>query len=237
MSNKALIITIVVAFVVSFIGTRLFSTTSTSQSDDLAQKVLVAKEIRVGYIAYPPGLIKDPNTGKLSGIFYDALNKAGANLGLKVSWVQETSWGSMLTDLNAGRFDMIGSPVWQSSPRSTQADFTIPLIYSVIGVYTRPGDHRFDNDYSAINSPSVKISVIDGELAQSIAKEQFPNAQIVSLPQTASVAQDFLNVATGKADVTFEELPLANDYIKNNPGSIRNAQPNNPLRINGNTMV
>lgn len=228
---------IILILVVTFVGTRLFLPKSNFTSNDLAQKVLASKEIRVGYVVYPPQLIKDPNTGQLSGIFYDALNEAGAKLGVKVNWVAETGWGTMLQDLKAGRFDMIGSPVWQSSPRSTQASFTIPLMYSVIGVYARPGEHRFDNDYAVINSPSVKISVIDGELSQTIAKEQFPKAQIVSLPQNASVSQSMLNVASGKADVAFIELPLANDYLKSNPGAIRNVQPANPLRINGNVMV
>lgn len=228
---------IILILVVTFVGTRLFIPKTASSKGDLGQKVLANKEIRVGYVVYPPQLIKDPNTGQLSGIFYDALNEAGKKLGVKINWVAETGWGTMLEDLKAGRFDMIGSPVWQSSPRSTQADFTIPLMYSVIGAYTKPNEHRFDTDYNAINSPNVKISVVDGELAQTIAKEQFPNAQVVSLPQNASVSQSMLNVASGKADVAFIELPLANDYIKNNPGSIRNVQPNNPLRINGNVMV
>ena len=230
-------IVVVLSAIVSLVCVRLFAPAPTAQSTDLAQKVLATKAIRVGYIVYPPSLIKDPNTGKLSGIFYDALNDAGQKLGVKIDWVGESTWGTLLEDVNSGKFDMIGSPVWQSSPRATQADFTIPLMYSVIGVYVRPGDHRFDNNYAAINSPDVKISIIDGELAQTIAKEQFPNATVVSLPQTAQVSEDFLNVQTGKADVAFEELPTANDYIKNNPSSIRNANLTMPLRINGNAML
>lgn len=228
---------IVLVLIVSFIGTRLFSSNTITQSGDLAQKVLANKEIRVGYIVYPPSLIKDPNTGQLSGIFYDALNEAGRKLGVKITWAGESTWGTLLEDVKSGKFDMIGSPVWQSSPRSTQAEFTIPLMYSVIGAYARPSDHRFDTDYNAINSSSVKISIVDGELGQTIAREQFPNAQIVSLPQSASVSQSFLNITTNKADVSFEELPVANDYLKANPGSIRNVQPNNPLRIAANVMV
>ncbi len=228
---------IVLILIVSFIGTKLFSTSSSVQQNDLAQKVLTNKEIRVGYIVYPPGLIKDPNTGQLSGIFYDALNDAGTKLGVKITWAGETTWGTMLEDVNSGKFNMIGSPVWQSAARATQVDFSVPLMYSVIAVYARPNDHRFDTNYDAINSPDVKISIIDGELSQSIAKERFPNAKVVSLPQTADVSQDYLNVATGKADVVIEEIPTANDYLKNNPGSIRNVQPNNPITINGNTML
>lgn len=236
-TTKTLLSCAVVTLIVSFIGVRLFVPASTVKSGDLAQKVLANKEIRVGYIAYPPGLIKDPNTGKLSGIFYDALNEAGKKLGVKVTWAGETTWGTMLEDVNSGKFDMIGSPVWQSAARGTQVDFSRPLMYSVIAVFARPNDHRFDTSYDAINSSNVTISIIDGELAQSIAKEKFPNAKVLSLPQTADVSQNYLNVVSGKADVVIEEIPTANDYLRNNPGSIRNVQPNNPLTINGNTML
>jgi polar amino acid transport system substrate-binding protein len=236
-TTKTLLSCAVITLIISFVGVRLFVPNSATKSGDLAQKVLANKEIRVGYIAYPPGLIKDPNTGQLSGIFYDALNEAGKKLGVKVTWAGETTWGTMLEDVNSGKFDMIGSPVWQSAARGTQVDFSRPLMYSVIAIFARPNDHRFDNSYDAINSPDVTISIIDGELAQSIAKEKFPKAKVLSLPQTADVSQNYLNVASGKADVVIEEIPTANDYLRNNPGSIRNVQPSNPLTINGNTML
>jgi polar amino acid transport system substrate-binding protein len=228
---------VVLVLITSFIGTKLFSPKSTSQSGDLAQKVLASKEIRVGYVVYPPSLIKDPNTGELSGIFYDALNKAASNLGLKANWVEEVGWGTMIEGLKAGRYDMIGSPVWPSSVRATQADFTKPLTYSLIVLATRANDTRFDKSYDPINSSNVKISIIDGELAQTIVKEQFPKVGILSLPQTADKSQSLLDLTTGKADVSFVEPYEIDRFLKTNPGTIKNAQPNNPIRIYGNVMV
>lgn len=228
---------IVLVVIVSLISVKMFVPKSSKKSDDLAQKVLASKEIRAGYVVYPPQLIKDPNTGELSGIFYDALETAAKNLGLEVNWVEEVGWGTMIEGLNAGRYDIVGSPAWPSSVRATQADFTIPLTYSVIALATRANDTRFDNSLDAINSSNVKVSIIDGEIAQQIVKEQFPNIGIVSLPQLADKSQSLLDLVTGKADVSFVEPLEIDRFLKNNPGTIKNARPNDPVRIYGNVMI
>jgi len=240
MNNKYLkaIGFIIAVMVISYVTSMWFGGTGKiGGTESLKDRIIKAGKIRVGYVIYPPSSIKDPNTGKLSGIFVDALDEAGKNLNLKVDWTEEVGWGSMIEGLRAGRYDMIGSPVWTSAPRATQADFSIPLMYSAIAVYARPDDHRFDKSYDPINDPNVRIAAVDGELSNTIAKEQFPQAKIVSLPQLASISEALLNVATGKADVAFVEISIAGEYLKNNPGKIRNVQPANPLRINGNTMV
>lgn len=181
-------------------------------------------------------MIKDPNTGELSGIFHDALEEAAKNLDLKINWVEEVGWGTMIEGLNAGRYDMIGSPVWPNSSRAKNVDFTIPLNYSAVGAYTRSGDNRFA-DLSRINNSSITISTIDGEMSSFIAKATFPNAKVVSLPQDSQVSELLLNVRTGKADVTFVETAIAEEFLAQNPGSVQNIVPNNPVRSFGNTML
>ena len=246
MTWKLFIATIITALIVSFAGAKVFSPNGapssvvgsvTRSSGSTLATVLKNGEIRVGYVIYPPGMIKDANTGKLSGIFHDALEEAGRNLNLKINWVEEVSWGTMIEGLKAGRYDMVGSPVWPSAQRATQADFTMPITYSVISVYARANDARFDTSYDAINATGVRISVVDGELAQTIAQNQFPNAKVVSLPQLSDISQSLLNVSTGKADVAFVEPYIADAFLKSNPGSIKNVQPSNPLRVNGNSMI
>ncbi|MDP3981002.1 MAG: transporter substrate-binding domain-containing protein [Chlamydiota bacterium] len=241
-SKKVLILSAIIALVVSLVGVKLFSNTNGTKDDTVSSKstlatVLDRKEIRVGYVVYPPDMIKDPNTGELSGIFHDALEKAASNLGLKVNWVEEVGWGTMIEGLKAGRYDMVGSSVWPNSPRAVQADFTIPLTYSLISVAARIDDTRFDKSYDALNSPDVKISIIDGELTQSIVKEQFPNMKVISLPQLADKSQFLLDVSTRKADVAFVPPLEIDRFLKNNPDTIKIVQPKNPLRVYGNVMM
>ena len=200
-------------------------------------RVIDSGVIRVGYVPYPPGLIKDPNTGNLSGIFYDALEEAGAALGLEVDWVEEVGWGTMIEGLKTRRYDVIGSPVWANSTRARQVDFTVPLFYSGIGVYVRSDDDRFDNDLTTVNEPSIRIATTDGEMSQIIAQQQFPLATQNSLPQLTDNSQLLLDVTEGKADLTFVEAYIANLFLRNNSGSLKNLVADEPIRVFPNTMV
>jgi ABC-type amino acid transport substrate-binding protein len=210
--------------------------TSNTPQKTLLATVLERGEIRVGYVVYPPGLIKDPNTGQLSGIFYDTLEAAGKNLGLKINWVEEAGWSTMIEGLDAGRYDMIGSPVWPNSTRAKSVDFSLPLSYSTVSAYVKTGDIRFKEIKDA-DRESITIATIDGEMSSFIAKETFPKAKTISLPQDTQVSQLLLDVTAGKADITFVETAIAEEFLTKNPGSIINITPTNPLRSFGNTML
>ena len=70
-----------------------------------------------------------------------------------------------------------------------------------------------------------------------IASRKFPQAQALQLPQATDVAQMLMNVADGKADIAFLEPTLANEYIKNNPGKVKNISTDKPVVIYGNVMM
>lgn len=200
-------------------------------------RVVSSGTLRCGYVTYPPGLIKDPNTGKFSGTFYETVEEAAKNLGLKVAWVEEVGWGAMVEGLNTDRYDMICSPVWPLSQRAKVADFSTPLYYGGAAVFVRKSDTRFDKDRSLINDPKVKIATIDGEVTDMIARTQFPTAQRVSLPQATDISQALLDVTTRKADVTFVESYVAFQFLKSNQDTVRDAYPGRPAVIYPNTFM
>jgi polar amino acid transport system substrate-binding protein len=210
---------------------------TTGATDSQAQTVLKRGTIRAGYVTYPPGLIKDPNSGKLSGIFVETVERAAAALSLKVEWVEEVGWGTMIEGLRAGRYDIIGSPVWANSSRAREADFSVPLFYSGIGVYVRADDHRFDKDIQEINQASTKIAAIDGEMSTILASTLFPRATVAGLPQLTDNSRILLDVATGRADVTFVEPYIAGLFLQTNAGKVRNVVPERPIRIFPNTVM
>jgi polar amino acid transport system substrate-binding protein len=239
-SNRSKIIGLVILVVIVSLFTTTIATSSTHSSNSTASvynRVFKSGIIRACYVVYPPDLIKDPNTGKLSGISYDALNKAASNMGLKVDWNLEVDWGSMIQSLNSDRCDIIGQPSWTNSSRAKSAEFSVPLFYSAINAYTRADDYRFDNNPLSANNPAYKIAVIDGETAQVIAQTQFPEAKTVAIPQTADVSEMLLNVATHKADITFVEATIANQFLKTNPGSLKNVSNRKPIVVYGNVLM
>ncbi len=231
---------IILTVVVSLITIKLFTTPNSTTSEIKASaydNVIKSGVIHACYIVYPPAFIKDPNTGKLSGIFYETLNKAADNMGLKVDWNAEVGWGDAIEALNTNKCDLLGSDVWTNSARGKAAEFAVPIYYSAINAYVRADDKRFDNDITVVNSSNFKLVTINGETSQVIASQKFPNAKTLQLPQSTDTAQLFVNVADGKADMTFQEASTAYQYMKNNPGKIKNVTVLKPLVVYGNSMM
>jgi len=208
-----------------------------ARAESVYDRVMRTGTIRVGYLDSPPGVIKDANTGKMSGIAVDALDAIGAALQLKVEYVEEVQWGSMIEGLNTGRYD-VAMMAWGDSSRARLADYSMPLFYSAVNAYVRPDDKRFDRGLAAaMRDPTVRIATVDGDVTETIAKSQFPGVQTVSLPQGADIAQLMLSVTTKKADVDFEEAASAQYFLEHNPNSIKNVTPLKPIAICGNVIV
>lgn len=208
-----------------------------SASQQAYDRVIKSGVIRAAYITYPPACMKDTQTGKMSGIFVETLEKAAENCGLKVQWTEEVGWGSQIEGLQADRYDIVGSPVWANPTRGKMTTLSIPTYYSGIGIYVRQGETRFKGNWSAINSPDVRVATIDGETGDLIARTQFPNAKRVSLPQTADISQLFLQLSTNKADICFAEPYFAYEFQKSNPNSVKNIAAESPIRVLGNVYM
>ena len=190
------------------------------------------KTIRVGYLSDgdAPNISRDPNTGKIFGIYVDALNNTAQILGLKVDYTEAVTWGTMIEGLNDGRYDVVPG-IWLNTQRGAAADLSKPLLYFAVGGYVRPNDHRFDTNQNNINDKSIRIATIDGEQSDLIARSLFPNATRISLPQNADLSQLLLSVSQNKADVTFTDTSNAGVYLKSNPGTVRNLNVNKPLEV------
>lgn len=238
-------IALTMGFMALISGTTLLGCVPNSNSDNgavqaqqsLYDRVMKEGKIRCGYIPYAPGLIKDPNTGEFSGIFFSTVEEVAKNLELEVEWTEEVGWGSMIEGLLNNRYDAICSPVWANSSRARLADFSDALFFSGIGIYVRQDDNRFNDGYEAINSENITIATIDGEMSDIIAQSNFPKAKRVSLPQTGDVSQLLLNVAESKADVTFVEPFFGAEFLENNPSKVINIAEQKPIRVFGNTVM
>jgi ABC-type amino acid transport substrate-binding protein len=235
-NTKIFLLVVVVAFVVSAFGAKVFSG-STSQKQDVLATVLDKGEIRAAYLIYPPYFMKDPDTGKFSGIFYDITELIGKEMGMKINWTEEVGYADIFTGLDAGRYDLFAAGLWPDATRAKAGYFSTAAFYSVIKAWGRVDDHRFDNDLQALNAPNVRLATVDGAMDDIIAKSDFPNAPRVSLPQSSPWVQNLLNITSNKADVIFSGAPAINSFLKNNPGTLREIAPDQPLRIFANSLV
>jgi polar amino acid transport system substrate-binding protein len=225
------------AFLFIFISCNNQPTTNSVQDKSVYERVLEKGTIRVGYVLYPPGLIKDPNTGQFSGIFYEVMQKVGANLNLKVEYVEEVTWQTLVESVKNDKVDIIGSPVWPTAERGKFSDFTIPIYLGSLKAYVRADDNRFDGDLSKANINSVSIVTIDGEISTNVKASDFPNAKDHGMPNTTLISQMLLEVSGNKADIAFVEPFVAGDFINKNPNKIKEVKDIQPLRIYPNNMM
>jgi len=225
--------------VVALFGSyQVFASGITNSKDKSSyDRVMQTGKIRCGYLIWPPGCIKDPNTGKLSGIGIEAFELVAKKLGLSVDWVEEVSMGTMAEGLITGRYELIPTPIWTNANRAKVVIFSRPLYYSPLYIYARSGNIKFKNHWGLIDSPFVKIATVDGGTVEIIAQDDFPRAKKLSMPQLSDNAQVLLNIAAGKADVTFSEPIIADRYMQNNPGTIENISPEKPIRVFANSWM
>ena len=201
------------------------------------ERALRTGEIRCAYAPFEPDLIKDANTGELSGIFYDVLTEIGRRLNLKISWVEEVGYGVIPEGFVTGRYDAFCSTIWPTPDRSRAASFSIPLFYSSVDIFVRNDDHRFDSDISKLNDPSIRFAGRDGDVSSAYAKAAFPLAAIDPITQLLDTSQILDDVVHNKADAAINSPELLYDYLKKNPGTLRDITAGHPLRVSANTIM
>ncbi|HOO49771.1 MAG TPA: transporter substrate-binding domain-containing protein [Alphaproteobacteria bacterium] len=192
--------------------------------------------IRCGYIIYPPQLSIDANTGKLSGLAYDLTERMAKDLHLKVEWTEEVTAAAWIEGLHNQRFDMLCNTAWATTVRAPQVLNSIPAFFTAVNAYARIDDDRFNTGISQINSKDYTIATIDGSTSAAIARDSFPNANTISLPDISDFSQLLLEVSNKKADLTFSEASQFNDFDSKNPGVLKNITPNKPVRTIQNTF-
>jgi len=218
-----LVLSAVVAFGVVKIASQ--QTSGAAIHESAYDRVLRTGVLRCGYAEYPPVvLMKDPATGKFSGMSADIINAVADKLNLKVEWTESLGWSNFIESLKSQRTDLFCVPVWRNAARGRYLIFSTPIFYSPVYAYVRKDDHRFDDSFAAVNDPSIRIATMDGEMTDMIANSRFPKAAKTSVPQLGQITDVLVNLSTGKADITFGEPSFVDDFIKSHPNEIRRAQ-------------
>ncbi len=198
--------------------------------ESVYERVMKSGKIRCGYVISHPALFKDANTGTLSGISYDAMNKMADILNLDIEWVEEVGWGTLFSGFKTGRYDALCSAIWSMPERAKQGEFLDPLWYGAVHAWAREGDSRFENGLKDIDWSTLKIATLDGHISSNVARGHFPQSKTVSAPDLSLISETFLMVSTGKADITFEQQYVGRDFLEKNPGTIKNITQGSPIK-------
>jgi ABC-type amino acid transport substrate-binding protein len=220
-----------------FIGQNTTQVSKIAKKETTFERVMRTGEIRCAYAPFEPPLIKDPNTGQLSGIFYDVMEEVGKRLNLKINWSEEVGQGTIAEGFATDRYDAFCNNIWPTPARSRAADFTIPLFYSPVFVFVRADDHRFDGDISKLNDLAYAFAVKDGDVSDSYAKQLFPKAKRTSIPDMAEISQLMEDLIHQKADAVINSPELFYQFLDKNPGTVRNLTPDHPIDAAPDTIM
>lgn len=231
--KRSVIITILIAFIAGALGAYVFvpNSASVAQKESAYDRVMRTGTVRCGYVPINPVVIKDPNTGKLSGMDVEIVEAMGKLLNLKVEWTQEMTFATTAEDLKNNKYDLVCVGGYYIPSYRRYTEVTDPIKYVKLMAYVRADDHRFDKDLKFINDPAVTIGAVDATVPMLIAPEDYPKAKISSLPAGTPYSDNLLMVETKKADVTFVEESVGRDYLKNHPGSLRPLESAGPVRV------
>lgn len=192
-----------------------------ANNESAYDRVMRTQTIRCGYGISPPNLVRDENTGVISGLNYDLWMEIGRALDLKIEFVEEAGWGNFIEGLKTRRYDAFCSMLWADPGRTKFLSLSKPVLYSFLRTYARSDDHRFDKTLDAINNADITIPAIEGDISVTMAKTRFPMAKILALPQTATVSDMFMSVTSKKADVIFLDQAMFEILNKENKGILR----------------
>ncbi len=193
--------------------------------------------LRCAYGLYEPCVMKDPNTGKFSGIFYDFMQEVGKATGLKVEYVLEVPWDSIGITLQTGKADAHAAGIWATPARGRVMAFSDPLCFAPTVAYARADDHRFDFNTDRINQPDVTVALNDDDITTEIYRTDFPRAKKYELPQFSPQEELLMAIATKKADIAINGLTWFAHFNKTYPGRIKIIPLKQPLRLYPDTIV
>jgi ABC-type amino acid transport substrate-binding protein len=200
--------------------------------ETILQKVQRTKVIKAGYIPYPPFVLVDPNTKKLSGYFIELMDAIVDNMGqgIKIEY-EETTWGTMVVGAQSGKFDVVVSGVLSTIPRSMQVTFTRPVLLIGLSAVAKAGDNRFKTD-ADLRKPGLNIAVTAGEIGHSYSQKYLPGAKLTVL-DTPDITRPMLEVLSGHADIGIADSISVSNFVEAHKGQAVNVFAQNPLFVYG----
>ncbi|MFB9947443.1 substrate-binding periplasmic protein [Rhizobium puerariae] len=182
------------------------------QGDSILRQISDRGTLRVGWTVNYPASYRDPASGKVAGYAIDVFNDLGAQLGVKVEYVED-SVATMAAGLQSKKFD-VTIPLAITLPRLQALSFSKPFIKSPAALVVRAEDAKKYAGWQDLDKPELTISTTLGSNIDMFVTAVFKNAKIIRVKnQTDSVAQ----VIAGKADAWANSTSALTDVVGKRP--------------------
>jgi len=172
---------------------------------DRLQRILDAGTLRVGTTMDTPVFSMRNASGQLEGFDMDALATLGPALGVKIDYVKMT-FGSMMADLAADKFDIAMSGMGRTFDRARTATFSKPYMRYGKLMMIRSADRERFKSLADLDQAGVKVAYNKGGLNESFAKTMFKQAIPVAFDSNQLATADLL---AGKVDAQVADSTAA----------------------------
>jgi polar amino acid transport system substrate-binding protein len=193
---------------------------------------------------YPPQEFQDPTTGKYVGFDIDLITAMAQKMGLQAKIVK-ANFDTIIDDLTAKRYDVVISAITINPQREQKVDF-VPYFSAGESLLVQKGNP--EHLTSVKDLCGKKVGVQTGTVEQDDLTAASKACQASGKPAiNMTVLTDQTDViqllANGRVDATYQDSPVTDYYIKQNPGqfdiggSIVNAAPEGIAVRKGDTSM
>jgi cyclohexadienyl dehydratase len=176
-----------------------------SPTPDRLQRILNTGTLRVGTTMDTPVFSMRNASGGLEGFDMDALATLGPALGVKIDYVKMT-FGSMMGDLAADKFDIAMSGMGRTYDRARAATFSKPYMRYGKLLMIRSADKDRFKSLADLDQTGLKIAYNKGGLNETFAKTMFKRATPAGFDSNALATADLL---AGKVDAQVADSTAA----------------------------
>lgn len=172
---------------------------------DRLEKILSGGVLRVGTTMDTPVFSMRSAFGGLEGFDMDALETLAPALGVKIDYVKMT-FGTMLSDLLADKFDIAMSGMGRTLDRARTATFSKPYMRYGKLMMIRSADKDRFRTLVDLDKPGVKIAYNRGGLNDHFANSRFTEATPTGYPSNELATADLF---AGKVEAQVQDSTAA----------------------------
>ncbi len=173
----------------------LFALPARAQS--MLDAILARGTVRVGLTGdYRPFSIKDA-AGQFSGLDVEMAESMAKGLGVKLELVP-TAWPTLMTDLQAGKYDVGMGGISITLERAKTALFSTPVLRAGKAAIARCADQQRFATLAAIDQPGTRVITNPGGTNEKFDRANLKQADILVFSNNAAI---FDELVAGRADV------------------------------------
>jgi polar amino acid transport system substrate-binding protein len=190
-----------------------FGNPSPSGDTESLHRILERGQLRVGMTGLQPPLNMRNKDGKLIGLDVELASALADAMDLELVLV-ETPFADLISDLEAGKIDLVISSLTITPRRNARVAFAGPYMISGSSLLTRRDLIDELHELSGLNSANRTWAALEGSTGEELIVEAFPLAKFVAIEsQETAVVQ----IGKGEIDGLIADLPSVSYHVARNP--------------------